>query len=177
MAHRSNIINHFMLFIPGVAGLPYPRSGGATVTKGFTLVELIVVVAILGILIMVGIPSYNQYVNRTKNARAMSEISILSTEIAAYTSDNGGTNPDDLGKINRAAYKDPWKNEYIYNNFKDLATTPPLYDSISPLPLNQDFDIYSRGVDGASAQVGNGSTTIDDIIRSNDGAFIGLRAD
>jgi general secretion pathway protein G len=175
MTHRSNIMNHFKLSYPRVAGLPYPRSGGATETKGFTLVELIVVVAILGILVLMAVPSYNKYINRAKNARAISEVRTLRNEISAYTSDNGGTNPVDLVEIKRGGLLDPWNREYQYNNFFDLTAKPPLKDLIDPRPFNDTFDVYSLGEDGESAPIDNGSTTIDDIISTNDGAFVGLR--
>ena len=51
--------------------------------KGFTLLELIVVVAILGILSSVGVVSYNGYVKATKKTsteNAMQQISLAQTE-------------------------------------------------------------------------------------------------
>jgi type IV pilus assembly protein PilA len=45
--------------------------------KGFTLIELMIVVAIVGILAAVGIPTYQDYIAKSQVARAMSEAGSL----------------------------------------------------------------------------------------------------
>src|SRR6185369_5520184 len=117
MTHGSYTMNHHKHFFSRVVGLIDPQPVGTAETKGFTLVELIVVVTILGILVLMAVPSYIKYVNNAKTARAISEVRTLRNEISAFTSDNGGTNPVDLSKINRGGLVDPWNREYQYNNF------------------------------------------------------------
>ncbi|MDH4073829.1 MAG: prepilin-type cleavage/methylation domain-containing protein, partial [Gammaproteobacteria bacterium] len=41
-------------------------------------------------------------------------------------------------------------------------------------PLNTDFDLYSAGADGESAGPLSATKSRDDIVRANNGAFIGL---
>jgi len=41
---------------------------------------------------------------------------------------------------------------------------------------NADFDLYSMGADGASAQDFDDLTSKDDIIRSGDGSYVGKRS-
>lgn len=42
--------------------------------KGFTLVELMIVIAILGVILLFAVPSYNDYVVRSKRADGMSQV-------------------------------------------------------------------------------------------------------
>lgn len=70
------------------------------VQKGFTLIELMIVVAIIGILAAVAIPAYQDYTVRARVAEAMSLASGAKTTVAenasagAATLDSGWTAPN-----------------------------------------------------------------------------------
>lgn len=68
--------------------------------KGFTLIELMIVVAIIGILAAIAIPQYQDYTARTQVNRAYSELSSLRTAVEEnLTRGNTSFTWGDLGHV------------------------------------------------------------------------------
>ncbi|MFS2124001.1 pilin [Pseudomonas sp. Pseusp97] len=65
--------------------------------QGFTLIELMIVVAIIGILASVSLPLYSDYSSRSKAAAAIAEISSVKTAVGLCVAEVGSTKGCDAG--------------------------------------------------------------------------------
>ena len=57
-------------------------------SKGFTLIELMIVIAIIGILAAIAIPQFSKYRERAAKATAISDAKNLANELESYYADN-----------------------------------------------------------------------------------------
>ena len=84
--------------------------------SGFTLIELMIVVAIIGILVAVGMPQYQNYVARSQVAEGFSLASGLKTALAEYHATHGKFPDNDTDKGNSViGVEDPTsiKGKYV----------------------------------------------------------------
>ena len=117
---------------------------------GFTLVELIVVIAILGILAGVAIPVYSGYIKKANQAADNTLLGAVNTAFAAACVDNG---------------------EY---NLKALKTTPTATLAggkvVSVTPYNESFKTYFAGNENSEFKYYTKLTFVDGAFTGADGA-------
>jgi len=132
---------------------------------GFTLIEVLVVVAILGILAAIVVPRIMDRPDEAKRVAAKAEIGTIVQALKLYRLDNGGypsteqgllalvqkptTNPVPTnwkqgGYLERVP-KDPWGSDYQYLN-------PGVKGEIDVFSLGSD---HARGGEGNAADIGN----------------------
>ncbi|OGK97550.1 MAG: hypothetical protein A3E31_05380 [Candidatus Rokubacteria bacterium RIFCSPHIGHO2_12_FULL_73_22] len=152
-----------------------PRWAHAVGSRGLTLVELIIVTALIATLASIALPIYADVTERARIIRAIAEIRVLESEIAVFEMSNGRL-PADLGEIGRGTLKDSWGNPYEYLNFSTLGPKGKgkVRKDRNLVPLNSTYDLYSEGKDGESQSALTAKASQDDIIRANDGGYIGL---
>ena len=145
-------------------------------SNGLTVVELVIVFAIVGVLSVVAIPIYAGYADRQDQRTAIIDINVLQAAVARFRTEFGGL-PDSLDSFVAPGLVDPWGNPYEYLNIEDMEPGDKPRKDKNLVPLNSDYDLYSKGKDGESKIPLTPKESHDDIIRANDGAFVGLAID
>ncbi|NNF15389.1 MAG: type II secretion system major pseudopilin GspG [Gammaproteobacteria bacterium] len=124
----------------------HPRQGG------FTLLEIMVVIVILGIMASLIAPTVLNRVEQSRIQKAKTDISTLSSALDMYQLDNynypttdqglqalftppsGGTgNYPAGGYLKKKSIKDPWQRDYLYR---------------SPGQSGEPYEVYTLGRDG-----------------------------
>ena len=143
--------------------------------RAFTLVELIVVVAIAATLGAIGVPTYNGYIDKARNGTAAADIVDIGLRITTFQSEHGRP-PNSLAEAGVTTLLDPWGRPYRYLRIQGVMDPNDhrTRKDHSTHPLNNDYDLYSMGKDGRTAIPLTAHASWDDIVRANDGRFVGL---
>lgn len=139
--------------------------------EGFTLVELLLVLAIGGILVALGIPMVERYVDKARVVETVMHVGEMSKDIRAYEKKNGAL-PASLADVGHGGKKDPWGSAYVFYDIRLNGTGGARRDR-KLSPLNSDFDLYSVGKDLQTASSLGNALSRDDIVRARDGGFVG----
>lgn len=156
-----------------VADLRLAIATGRTsrLTLGFTIIELLSVVAIIGVLSAIVIPHNQEAIDKARVARAIGDLRVIANDI-----NSADSLPANLAVIHRDKLLDPWGNPYVYLLFPASAkgVPPGARTDRFVVAINSRYDLYSMGPDGVSSQPLTATQSKDDVVMGNDGGFYGL---
>jgi len=109
-----------------------------TSRSGFTLVEILIVVVILGILAAIVVPQFTNAANDARDANVATQVTTIESQLDLWAARNNGTYPD-LTSIGET-FEDLVDEGY----FKDEPTNP--YTGSSSVVANSTFDDDDVGV-------------------------------
>ena len=146
---------------------------------GFTLIDLMVAVTIMGLLTAVALPTFTDYAERSDRTVAIADIYEIQMALDRFSANNFAP-PDSLDEIGVIPRTDPWGSPYSYlriegNNTPGLRGRQRKDRNLDP--LNSDYDLYSVGKDLDSRLPLTSGPARDDIVRAGNGSFVGVAED
>lgn len=133
---------------------------------------------VASLLVTLAIPSYGMFSQRAKVSRAIGDIGSLGLAVEQFRLNHDDRIPISLVELGTDVPLDPWGLPYEYLNIAAAGPGNGSFRKDGKLnPLNSDFDLYSRGKDGDSRGPLSAKASRDDIVRANNGGFIGLGED
>lgn len=145
-------------------------------SRGFTLIELMLALIVAATLSTVAVSAYSSYMEQARVSRAEQDLTFIEGRIALYAATYNAL-PTSLVQIGESALLDPWGRPYHYLDFAGLRGTGQMRKDRNLVPINSDYDLYSIGHDGATLPPLLAPVSHDDVIRANNGGFIGLATD
>jgi general secretion pathway protein G len=175
--HISAILSAWLTVpVKSTNTLSFIRQRRTWISRAMTLVELVIVMAMVGTLAAIGVPAYNNYIEKVRVSQAIEDIRFIEAAIELYHTDNK-TLPETLDLVELTARLDPWGNPYKYLKIEGKAKNEikgKWRKDHFNVPVNSDFDLFSMGKDGKSKSPFTAKASRDDIVRANDGAYVGL---
>ena len=129
----------------------------------------------LAVLVALGLPAWSEYRNKVRVRQAVQDITQMQAVIRQHF-DEARSYPADLAAVGLSGRLDPWGRAYQYYNIAG-GTIGGARKNRSLNPLNTDFDLYSKGPDNDSALPLTPTKSDDDVLRANNGSYVGRGVD
>jgi len=147
---------------------------GALVQRGIALAETLLSMAVLAIAANTVVSQISLQFDRHSIERAKDDIVQIESTIEKYRAIHHRL-PDSLTQLGTRVPTDPWGRAYEYvTSYRGGFAEQRTFDG---LPINSEYDLYSRGSDGRTDPNLRTDTARDDIVRARDGAFVGPAID
>ncbi|KRA33464.1 MULTISPECIES: prepilin-type N-terminal cleavage/methylation domain-containing protein [Rhodanobacter] len=145
---------------------------------GLTLVELMIVLAVVALLTVIALPTYSRYIDRVRTSQAVQFMTTTSLGLEAYYAQHLSY-PASLSEIGIKDAVDPWGNPYQYLpiDIDPPPNTGKVRRDKNMNPINTDYDLYSAGPDGRSQTQLTARFARDDIVRAGNGSYVGKARD
>ena len=153
-----------------------PRQESSSVYNGFSILELVMALGIVAVLAAIAIPMYADHKDKLKVATAIQDIVHIQTKIDYFALENRYAYPNSLADVNMDSMLDPWNTPYQYTRLNAKGKGSARKDK-NLVPINTDYDLWSNGKDGKSVAPLTAQDSRDDIVRANNGRYVGLAAD
>ncbi|MFH0954389.1 MAG: type II secretion system major pseudopilin GspG [Verrucomicrobiota bacterium] len=130
--------------------------------SGFTLIEILLVVVIIGILVGIAIPRLGGRVRQAQIAAAEADVSNIGMALRLYEVDNGTYPPSLQGLLTAPGGAQNWRGPYLE---KGMPKDPWGNDYIYACPGSRNphsYDLHSMGpdaADGGTDDIGNWAKT------------------
>jgi general secretion pathway protein G len=142
--------------------------------RGFTLAETLLAMALVAVGVDTVYAKITSEVEQSRIQRAAQDLTAIERVLEAYRQVHHEL-PATLAELGTAVPLDPWGHPYEYVNFEFSGTAGQR--TFDGLPINSDYDLYSRGADGRTEANLRTEAAHDDIVRARDGAYVGPAAD
>jgi general secretion pathway protein G len=147
--------------------------------QGFTILELLIVAAIISVASAIAVPAYDVYIARAHRASVLVDFGEVQRAVDRYQFENWRY-PDTLVEIGMDELRDPWDQPYQYLRI-DGGDEDMIHDFARQdrdlKPINTDYDLYSVGPDGESRRQLTANESQDDVVRAQNGVYFGYAED
>lgn len=141
--------------------------------QAFSLLDGLIAIAVITLLLSLAVPSYHRYQERARIAQTITQLMEIDAAIQQHFVLHQQW-PDQLSDVGMHTWSDAWGNAFEYHKYASDADNEQARRDGSQQPINQDYDLYSKGADGDSSEQLSSPRSRDDIIRAQNGDYFGL---